>query len=344
METKWIQLDTLTPAQYELALREAAVLLQNGELVAFPTETVYGLGGNALDPAAASKIYAVKGRPVDNPLIVHVSHIDMVEPLVTTMTPLFRRLAYEFWPGPLTMILPKSETVPSATTGGLATVALRMPAHPVALDMIDKANLPVAAPSANLSGKPSTTRGDHVYHDLQGKIPLLLDGGAAEVGLESTIVDLSGRQPAILRPGKITFEELKPLIPTLSEPALMPAAERPLAPGMKYRHYAPAGAVRLLPRDEREWRNLADVMARGEGPLAVIATAETCQRLHNQLTPDLLLAVGTEGDLDSVGHRLFDALRSCDAQAMRLIYIEEFTECGFGAALMNRIRKALSHH
>ena len=167
METKWIKTNEISKTAYEAALREAAALIRDGELVAFPTETVYGLGGNALDAKAAAKIYAAKGRPSDNPLIVHISHIDMMDELVTELTPLCRRLAFEFWPGPLTMILPKSDKVPFATTGGLTTVAVRMPSHGVALDFIDEVKLPIAAPSANLSGKPSPTRGEHVYHDLR---------------------------------------------------------------------------------------------------------------------------------------------------------------------------------
>lgn len=341
MDTKLIQLDQLNAADYDAAIREAATLLQSGELVAFPTETVYGLGGNALDPQAASKIFAAKGRPQDNPLIVHVSHIDMVEPLVSTIPPLFRRLAFEFWPGPLTLILPKSDAVPSATTGELKTVALRMPSNRAALDLIDAAALPIAAPSANASGKPSTTRADHVYHDLKGRIPLILDGGAAEIGLESTILDLSGRTPTLLRPGKITFEELRSFAPSLTLANPLAADEAPRAPGMKYPHYAPNGTVHLLPESEAKFDILRDALRQHPDTTALIISEETWNSLSAESTPGLVIMLTAGNDLDTAAHRLFHAFRSCDQEGMRTIYVEGFAEHGLGAALMNRVRKTL---
>lgn len=338
METQWIKTREISKKQYDVALKKASSLLHDGELVAFPTETVYGLGGNALDPAAAKKIYAAKGRPSDNPLIVHISHIDMMDELVEELTPLCRRLAFEFWPGPLTMILPKSEKVPYETTGGLDTVAVRMPAHGVALDLIDEANLPIAAPSANLSGKPSPTRGEHVYHDLNGRIPMVLDGGAVEIGLESTIIDLSRPEPVILRPGRITYEDIKPFTPRLRGNYGITAADidKPKAPGMKYKHYAPDGDVFYLP----EGKEAIAAFAAAEGRRALLLSAERWRELQNDVQPDFLFVLGSRNRPEEIAHNLFHAFRECDREAVDTVFIEAFPQIGIGEALMNRIEKA----
>lgn len=338
METKWIKTNEISKTEYEAAIREAASLIRDGELVAFPTETVYGLGGNALDERAAAKIYAAKGRPSDNPLIVHISHIDMMDELVTELAPLCRRLAFEFWPGPLTMILPKSEKVPYATTGGLATVAVRMPGHGVALDFIDEVKLPIAAPSANLSGKPSPTRGEHVYHDLKGKIPLILDSGEVEIGLESTIIDLSRPEPVILRPGRITYEDIKPFAPRLQGNfvASQSDIDHPKAPGMKYKHYAPDGAMYFLPEGEEA---VATVRA-AAGKTALLLSAERWEELKDAVSPDYLYILGRREHPDEIAHQLFHAFRECDREGADTIFIESFPSFGFGEALMNRIKKA----
>lgn len=338
MKTKWIKTNEVSKAVYDEALREAADWIRCGELVAFPTETVYGLGGNALDASAAEKIYAAKGRPSDNPLIVHISHIDMMDELVQELTPLCRRLAFEFWPGPLTMILPKSDKIPYATTGGLDTVAVRMPAHGVALDFIDEVQLPIAAPSANLSGKPSPTRGEHVYHDLQGRIPLLLDGGEVEIGLESTIVDLSRPEPVILRPGRITYDDIKPFAPRLRGNYAISKNDlsHPKAPGMKYKHYAPDGDVCYLAPGEE---GLAAVKA-AAGKTALLLSAERWAEMKDEVTPDFLFVLGRQSHLDEIAHNLFHAFRECDREGVDTIFIEAFPDLGFGEALMNRIEKA----
>lgn len=338
METKWIKTDEISKKAYEAALKEAADLIRRGELVAFPTETVYGLGGNALDPAAAAKIYAAKGRPSDNPLIVHISHIDMMDELVTELTPLCRRLAFEFWPGPLTMILPKRDAVPDATTGGLDTVAVRMPGHGVALDFIDGVGLPIAAPSANLSGKPSPTRGEHVYHDLKGKIPLILDGGAVEIGIESTIIDLSRPEPVILRPGRISYEDIKSFAPRLKANFVPVGSDldHPRAPGMKYRHYAPEGEVRFLPPGEEA----AAAFKGACGKTALLVSAERWAELKHSVDPNFLYILGAKERPEEIGHHLFHALRECDREGIDTVFIEAFPSLGFGEALMNRITKA----
>ena len=249
METKRIVIEDRNHIKDE-ERKEAAGILRSGGLVAFPTETVYGLGGNALDEDAARKIYAAKGRPSDNPLIAHVSCVEEVEPLVKEIPEAGRKLMEAFWPGPLTMIFPKSEKVPYGTTGGLDTVAIRMPDDPVANRLIALAGVPVAAPSANTSGRPSPTTADHVWQDMNGRIDMIIDGGPVGIGVESTIVDVSSAVPAVLRPGAITMEMLEEVLGEVSvDPAILgplSADVRPKAPGMKYKHYAPKADLTLV--------------------------------------------------------------------------------------------------
>lgn len=249
METKRIVIEERNHIKDE-ELKEAAGILRSGGLVAFPTETVYGLGGNALDEDAARKIYAAKGRPSDNPLIAHVSCVEEVAPLVKEIPEAGRKLMEAFWPGPLTMIFPKSEMVPYGTTGGLDTVAIRMPDDPVANRLIALAGVPVAAPSANTSGRPSPTTADHVWQDMNGRIDMIIDGGPVGIGVESTIVDVSSAVPAVLRPGAITMEMLEEVLGEVSvDPAILgplSADVRPKAPGMKYKHYAPKADLTLV--------------------------------------------------------------------------------------------------
>ena len=249
METKRIIIEDRNHIKDE-ELKEAASILRSGGLVAFPTETVYGLGGNALDAGAARKIYAAKGRPSDNPLIAHVSCVEEVVPLVKEIPEAGRKLMEAFWPGPLTMIFPKSEKVPYGTTGGLDTVAIRMPDDPVANRLIALAGVPVAAPSANTSGRPSPTTADHVWQDMNGRIEMIIDGGPVGIGVESTIVDVSSAVPAVLRPGAITMEMLAEVLGEVSvDPAILgplSADVRPKAPGMKYKHYAPKADLTLV--------------------------------------------------------------------------------------------------
>ena len=249
METKRIIIEDRNHIKDE-ELKEAARILHSGGLVAFPTETVYGLGGNALDEDAARKIYAAKGRASDNPLIAHVSCVEEVEPLVKEIPEAGRKLMEAFWPGPLTMIFPKSEKVPYGTTGGLDTVAIRMPDDPVANRLIALAGVPVAAPSANTSGRPSPTTADHVWQDMNGRIEMIIDGGPVGIGVESTIVDVSSAVPSVLRPGAITMEMLAEVLGEVSvDPAILgplSADVRPKAPGMKYKHYAPKADLTLV--------------------------------------------------------------------------------------------------
>lgn len=248
MNTRVVRVDKDNPDK--TVLQEVGEVIKKGGLAAFPTETVYGLGGNALDEDAARKIYAAKGRPSDNPLIAHVSCVEEVEPLVKEIPEAGRKLMEAFWPGPLTMIFPKSEKVPYGTTGGLDTVAIRMPDDPVANRLIALAGVPVAAPSANTSGRPSPTTADHVWQDMNGRIDMIIDGGPVGIGVESTIVDVSSAVPAVLRPGAITMEMLEEVLGEVSvDPAILgplSADVRPKAPGMKYKHYAPKADLTLV--------------------------------------------------------------------------------------------------
>lgn len=329
----------------EASLAEAASLLQQGELVAFPTETVYGLGANALDGAACAKIFEVKGRPQDNPLIVHVADQKAAQDLIGTWPESAERCARAFWPGPLTLVLPKDSAIPDEVTAGLNTVGIRMPAHPVALALLRKAGVPVAAPSANLSGKPSPTSGRHVWQDFQGKIPLILDAGTTAVGLESTVLDLSGDVPMILRPGGISLEQLREVLGEVRVD--QPSSEHPpKAPGMKYRHYAPEGEMLLFQgRRENVLERIRDEISKARRRLkkvGILCTLESAPTLH-QLLPDLLFVLGSEDSPEEVAKNLFEGLRLCDNRGMDIILAEAVEEGGIGMAIMNRLEKAAGH-
>lgn len=340
MQTKRARVDGNAP-DFEV-IAEGAELLRAGELVAFPTETVYGLGANALDSSACEKIFRAKGRPQDNPLIAHVSSRAMADSLVEKWTEQAELCIRNFWPGPLTLILKKKPIVPDRVTAGLPDLALRMPSHPVALRLIEVAGIPIAAPSANLSGRPSPTSGSHVWRDLKGKIPLLIDAGACSVGVESTVLDLTEEVPIILRPGGISREQLEQV---LGEVRVDTPRENqaPKAPGMKYRHYAPQGEMILLNGSpERVVQRMAQEVARGHARLkkvALLCTLESASLLH-ELHPDLLVILGSKFRPEEVAGNLFEGLRLCDERGMALILAEGIEETGIGAAVMNRLRKA----
>ena len=347
MDTRMVLLDR--NHLQEEQLKEAAELLRKGELVAFPTETVYGLGGNALDPGASAKIYAAKGRPSDNPLIVHICDTDALPVLAKDIPEGAWKLAERFWPGPMTMILKKQDIVPKETTGGLETVAIRMPSDPVAAMLIRVSGLYIAAPSANASGRPSTTKASHVWEDLHGRIAMILDGGPVQIGLESTIVDLTGEKPLILRPGYITLEEIRSVLPDADfDPAVLKRERNDnivaKAPGMKYRHYAPKGELTVFEGD------LEDVVeaVRREALLkeaqgyktAVLASEETKDR-YPGLT---VLSVGKREDEAGIAACLFDTLREFDHMGAEYIFGECFRTDGVGQAVMNRLLKAAGYH
>jgi L-threonylcarbamoyladenylate synthase len=330
-------------------IAQASKILQSGGLVAFPTETVYGLGGNALDADAAARIYAAKGRPSDNPLIVHIADTEAVYELASEVPDKARMLMEAYWPGPLTIILPKKDIVPDGTTGGLKTVAIRMPSHPAALQLIRESGVYIAAPSANTSGRPSPTKASHVIEDMTGKIDMIIDGGEVGIGIESTIVDLTSDVPAILRPGYITKTMIENIIgPVIIDPAIIhPTPDmRPKAPGMKYTHYAPKGELTVVEckasdssgqkKVAEKINELVNEKLSSGFRVAVIATEET-RELYK--CPHIL-TVGSAGKGETVAARLYAVLRECDELSADYIYSEAFNYGELGNAIMNRLLKA----
>lgn len=349
METKLIRLteDDVETEQGQEALREAGEIIRKGGLVAFPTETVYGLGGDALNPESSRKIYAAKGRPSDNPLIVHIAEMEMLSPIVEEIPAKAKQLADRFWPGPLTMIFNKSDKVPLETTGGLQTVAVRMPSDKVAMAFIKAADGYIAAPSANTSGRPSPTVAKYVAEDLDGKIEMILDGGQLCIGLESTIVDMTVEPPMILRPGYITKEMLEDVLgevavdKTLLDPNSKTA---PKAPGMKYRHYAPKGELTIVDGESAkvvDWINahVKEALEKGQ-KVGIICTDET-KALYPQ---GVKKSVGNRQNEETVARELYRVLREFDDEGMEVMYSESFAESGIGVAIMNRLLKAAGHH
>ena len=320
----------------------AARLLAQGDLVAFPTETVYGLGANGLDPAAVAGIFAAKGRPQDNPLILHVPGPDHLARYCRSIPPAAYDLARRFWPGPLTMILPRREVVPDVVTAGLDTVGMRCPDHPVALGILELCQLPIAAPSANTSGRPSPTTAQAVWEDMAGRIDAVVDGGPCRVGVESTIVDLTGPQPRLLRPGGVTLEELEAALgPVAVDEAvtrLMSTGEKPRAPGMKYRHYAPKAPVTVIRGEaERTAQYIAQHWKPGVGVI--------CFEDYVNLFPGgPLRSLGPRGDQAEQARRLFEALRWFDGQDVTTILAQSPDSDGLGLAVTNRLNKAAGFH
>lgn len=330
-------MDTLFLSATEQGILSAAETIRRGGLCALPTETVYGLGANGFDSQAVKNIFLAKGRPQDNPLILHIADWSMLEELVEEIPPLAKKMADAFWPGPLTMIFKRKACVPDAVTAGLDTVAIRMPSDPVMRAVISQAGVPIAAPSANRSGKPSPTTAKHVLDDLNGRIDLILDGGACDIGLESTIVNLASNPPALLRPGGITLEQLRLIAPELIiDPALMGVAtETPLAPGMKYRHYAPEGAITVVDGDrEKVVAYIKDALKEAGEKTAIIAP----EGYFSDGDADLVLSLGDTAE--SAAQRLFAALRTCDDADVKRIYAVDCGTQGIGLALCNRLYKA----
>lgn len=327
-------------------IREAGEIIKAGGLVAFPTETVYGLGGDALNPASSKKIYEAKGRPSDNPLIVHIARMEDLPAIVKKVPEAAIKLAEAFWPGPLTMIMEKSEAVPKETTGGLDTVAVRMPSHPAAMAFIEASGGYVAAPSANRSGRPSPTVAGYVVEDLDGRIEMILDGGDVELGLESTIIDLTVEPPVILRPGFVTKEELAGTLGQVEQDAALfscGSGQAPRAPGMKYRHYAPKGELTIVRGSAgavTEYINAGLAKGREDyKKTGVIATDETI----GNYCADVPRSVGKRTDVNAVARGLYRILREFDDEGVELIYSESFDGGGVSLAVMNRLLKAAGH-
>ncbi|MBQ9550424.1 MAG: threonylcarbamoyl-AMP synthase [Lachnospiraceae bacterium] len=328
-------------------MEEAGRLIRNGQLVAIPTETVYGLAGDALNPASAKRIYEAKGRPSDNPLIVHIAEITALDRIVAGIPENAEILIKEFWPGPLTLIFKKSAAVPPETTGGLDTVAVRMPVNSIAAEFIRASGGYIAAPSANASGRPSCTTAEHVYEDMKGKIPLIIDGGEVGIGLESTIVDLSGERPCLLRPGYVSLKRLREKLGEVdTDPfieGVMDENAHPKAPGMKYRHYAPKGELYIVRGDPESVRERINSLCRdGKDKgikTAVLASDETADSYR----ADIVRSLGSRQDEESIARNLFKALRDMDNEGADLIYTEEFDSADMGMAIMNRLIRAAGH-
>lgn len=340
MHTEVIRIDRKHIDKEEI--ERAGRLLREGDLVAFPTETVYGLGANALDEEAAKKIYAAKGRPSDNPLIVHIADMECLPYIVKEVPEPAKKLADAFWPGPLTMILNKSEKVPYGTTGGLDTVAVRMPSDPVAAELIRAGGGYIAAPSANMSGRPSPTTAAHVYEDMNGRIPLILDGGAVSIGLESTIVDLTAEVPMILRPGYITLEMIREALGEAEMDRGLIADDsktRPKAPGMKYRHYAPKAELLIVEGEAEDVIAYINARAAAVPGTGIICTEET----RGRYPQGDVKCIGSRRDERSIAGHLFAILREFDNDGAEIIYSESFETPGLGQAIMNRLLKAAGH-
>ena len=348
METELLNIESVSSEQKAAALRKAGEIIREGGLVAFPTETVYGLGADALNAEAAAKIYAAKGRPSDNPLIVHIHDISQVYEIAEEVPDEAKAVMEKFWPGPLTIILNKKSCVPDGTTGGLHTVAIRMPSHPIARDFIRESGRMIAAPSANTSGRPSPTRADHVLQDMDGKIDAIIDGGPVGIGLESTIVDVTEEMPMVLRPGAITVEMLRETVGKVGiDPAILgpvSADVRPKAPGMKYRHYAPKADLTLV---EGETEAVVETINRLAGEklaegrkVGIICTDETKDRYP----AGMLESIGARARQETVAHNLYAVLRDFDDRGAEYIFSEGFSEDNLGRAIMNRLNKAAGYH
>ncbi|MDR2833155.1 MAG: threonylcarbamoyl-AMP synthase [Streptococcaceae bacterium] len=338
METNIFQKNEIT---------KTSELIKSGKLVAFPTETVYGLGADATNEQAVKKVYEAKGRPSDNPLIVHVDGLEMVEKYAAFIPEITRVLASKYWPGPLTMILPlKENTLSSVVTGGLRTVAFRMPNNQATLALIKTSKLPLVGPSANTSGKPSPTTSGHVFHDLNGKIAGILEGGQSQIGVESTVLDLSIEGEAtILRPGAITFEMLKEIIPNVSiDKHLLQPDEAPKAPGMKYTHYSPDVQVMMIDYQKENWQEAIHWAIKKEYKIGLLADEDILSIYESKA--NATYSLGDANDLVKATSHLFDGLRALDESSEKLdiIFAQTYPEKGIGTALMNRLKKAAGGH
>lgn len=345
MNTKVLEININTFSPDELT--EAGNIIKDGGLVAFPTETVYGLGGDGLNPESSKKIYEAKGRPSDNPLIIHIAELKDLFTITSGVSDKALLLAEKFWPGPLTMILKKAQVVPYETTGGLDTVAVRMPDNKIALEFIKKAGGFVAAPSANLSGRPSPTKASHVENDMNGRIEMIIDGGISTIGLESTIVDMTEEVPIILRPGFISINSLSRVVgDVVYDAAILESGsdEPPRAPGMKYRHYAPKGDLSIVKGEKDkviEYIRAQAEQALSEGErVGIIATEET----YLNYSATVVQNIGSRDDEATIARRLYAVLREFDEDGITRIYSEEFDTPNMGQAIMNRLIKAAGHH
>jgi len=326
-------------------------LLQEGDIVAFPTETVYGLGANALNAEAVKKIFKAKGRPADNPLIVHISSIEMLKRIVKRLDPKVEKLTKAFWPGALTILFEKNELIPDIVTAGLPTVAIRMPSNPIIGKLIQLSNLPIAAPSANSSGKPSPTTAEHVLDDLDGKIKLIINGGSTDIGVESTVIDVNHKPPLILRPGGVTLEQLRPYLPDIrvfQKDLDGGLDQKPPTPGLKYRHYAPAAEVIVLEGNNEfiasEAGKLISESINTNQSVGLLHTHPEIQYPEEILTNKLLVieSLGSQHESEKLAKELYAILRKFDKMGVKRIIAEGVDITERGLAVMNRLSKAAS--
>lgn len=359
IDDKLIKEENIEGLKSDSFLIEAAELLKKGELVAFPTETVYGLGADATNPSAVEKIYLAKERPQDNPLIVHIANLEQLDEIAKEgLSNIGEKLTKAFWPGPLTIIVSKKSIIPDKTTAGLESVAVRMPNHPLTRALIEITGLAIAAPSANKSGAPSPTKAFHVINDLSAKIPLIIDGGSAEVGVESTVVDIRGDNVKILRPGGVSREEIKEVIggylyesdssyqfknssqlrkEELGTNNILREAGRPVSPGMKYRHYSPETPLYIIENEDF----LKELIQSGpDQDTALVLSDETYAKYFSLLEDIKVIKMGPRRKPAIIASNIFELLRSLDKQVLKNVYIEAIPEKGIGEAVMNRIRKA----
>lgn len=341
METKIGRISSVT--KDNIHIKNAAEVIKNGGIVAFPTETVYGLGANALDSEAVKKIFIAKGRPQDNPLIIHVADMD-INKYVKEITPLAKKVMEKFWPGPLTIILEKKDIVPNETSANLSTVGVRMPSNKIALELIKEAGVPIAAPSANISGRPSPTDINRCIQDLDGRVDYIIGGDRSDYGVESTILDLTSNPPLILRPGGITLEMLREVDESISiDKGLLDIKDeniKPKAPGMKYKHYAPKANVTIIRGNKlktiEKIEELVENYKKDNKKIAVLALDDTKDRYR----ADYIVSLGDDNNPIEVAHNLFEALRSCDDVGVDVILSHSVKEEGIGIAIMNRLKKA----
>ena len=339
MDTKIIT----NPSEQDIDMLARA--LRNGELVSIPTETVYGLGANGLDPEAMDKIYAAKGRPSDNPLILHIPNSESIKPLVTEVSTTAQALMDNFWPGPLTITLPKSDLVPDRATGGLPRVALRCPDHDGCRVLLQRAGIPIAAPSANISGRPSPTTAQDVYNDMNGHISYILDAGPCIIGVESTVVEVHDDKVIILRPGGITKAQLETVVSTVEyDTALVSTETKPKAPGMKYTHYAPDAPMTVVVGTQESVANTFNELSKGiEGPIGCLVSHETYELIKDD-SHFMCHCFGHHGDALALGHDFYKSLLHFNENRVTLILAEGVNDDGFGVAIMNRMEKASGHH
>ena len=324
-------------------IKDAATVIKNGGVVLFPTETVYGIGANALDEQAVNKIFIAKGRASDNPLIVHISDFDMLDKLVSKINIIEKKLIEKFWPGPLTIIFDKKEIIPNNVTANLNTVGIRFPSNKIANKLIEYSNLPIAAPSANISGKPSGTKIEDIIQELDGKVDYIIDGGITDIGVESTVVRVIENKVHILRPGKITKEDIESLgIDVIIEKQIMEEVSKEevvMSPGMKYKHYSPnTKCILVYSKDNQKLVNKINNISKENGNVLILGTTKNIENYNvkNKLN------MGES--LEEISHNIFTLLRKVDSYNVKLVIIEGVKKEGLGLAIMNRLIRACGHN